>query len=552
MNVFSNGPQQFHRAHNGAGGGGAAKILSESAMSAKLSVRESIKLLESFGIRVLGKVVNTAEQARKTAVDNWGEGPVVLKVATQSKGKSKEGLVRLNVSIEDIPSAAEELKHKAPDSEGIWVAPMVAPGLELVLGAKMTEYGVAVVIGAGGTRTEQMKDVVVCVNPTSKEEVLGKLRNLKLFPLLDGEQGLKKFNLTKVADTAINLSRLIRDNPGLEVDLNPARLHHDSQGSTVLSFLDCRVVPNEAIQTAPEPYMPQHEFNMLMSRGLNPESIVFVGASDKVFGMTKSGEMVQITKVVTVPGEVHDEAFHGATIIPDSQVATVVFKDKSTKELAVGSEVDVIDSVNRTLLLNLGKFNGEVHLVNPKGGVVLGKQTFTSVRDVPSNPDVAVLLVPAEASLEALEECGKKGIRFVVMENSGFKEAGNWELEAKLVEIIKRYKMLVVGPNGIGIYAPGSNLDLMFLDANKNERMKGGGGTSIVSQSGSLVSIQMEDEASLGAKLNCFLSVGNMSGGTFVEFLRYFGDDQSTKVIGIVAEGVPDGAEFMKHARAIT
>ena len=59
--------------------------------------------------------------------------------------------------------------------------------------------------------------------------------------------------------------------------------------------------------------------------------------------------------------------------------------------------------------------------------------------------------MPSEAVPTALWECGEHGVKNVIIESSGFAEAGNYELENEVVNIAKRYGMRVMGPNSIGV-----------------------------------------------------------------------------------------------------
>jgi len=518
--------------------------MTELAVGKRLTVKHSLELLGKYGIKLNARLVTSKEEAIAEAkkISESHSCNLVLKVATQKKQKAASGFIKFDVRLDDVGKTFDELKEKCPDAEGILVMPMAKVGLEIMVGARMTEYGIAIVIGAGGTESEKIKDVQICINPQSREDILKKIEKLKMAPLLMGKQGLPAVNSDELADMALALARLVRDNPDYEVDLNPVRIRKG-----YMEPLDFRIVPNENLVKAPELVVGQEDFNNITAKGLNPKSIVFVGASDKVFGITKEGNIVAVEKVT----EPHQDC---KGIIPT--MATIIIgkneKGLITKELVVGEEVEIVDTPHKTLATNvLNNFKGETFLVS-RAPEVLDQKTYASVKELPSTPDVAVILVKAEDSIEVLEECGRKGIKFIVMENSGFKEIGNKELEERLLEVINRYKMVVIGPNGIGVYKPDSGLDLTFLAEDKNKRMQGGGGISVFSQSGSLVSIHMEDEAEVGGKVNAFLSVGNMSGVTNTQLLRYFAQDKSTKVIGIVAEGIPDGEEFMRAAKEIS
>src|SRR5438046_4298376 len=107
-------------------------------------------------------------------------------------------------------------------------------------------------------------------------------------------------------------------------------------------------------------------------------------------------------------------------------------------------------AILRNLLVN--EFQGTLYPVNPNADSVQGIKAYPSIGDVPDPVDLAIVTVPADAALEAVEACGKKGVRGLVVITAGFREIGGVgaEREKRLVELVKRYGMVLVGPNGLG------------------------------------------------------------------------------------------------------
>ena len=98
-------------------------------------------------------------------------------------------------------------------------------------------------------------------------------------------------------------------------------------------------------------------------------------------------------------------------------------------------------------------FEGRIYPVNPKAGEILGQMAFRSVTAIPNDVDVAVIVIPARFVLKTVEECGKKGIKALVIITAGFKESGHdgQEAEKKLIELAEKYEMIIQGPNCLGI-----------------------------------------------------------------------------------------------------
>lgn len=193
--------------------------------------------------------------------------------------------------------------------------------------------------------------------------------------------------------------------------------------------------------------------------------------------------------------------------------------------------------VGNSIFKNLLK-NKEIKLypINPEADEVLGKKAFKSVLDVPENPDLAVIVIKAEFVPEALEECGKKGIKHVIIISAGFSEVGNFKLEEKIKEIAEKYKINLLGPNVLGTINPWHNLNTSFFDG-----MPVKGGIALISQSGAIgVSIlDMFIEKDVG--MSGFVSLGDMAKEDFSDFIDYYGKDKNTKVIMLYVEGLKAG-----------
>ncbi|MDK2384378.1 MAG: CoA-binding protein, partial [Candidatus Korarchaeota archaeon] len=117
-----------------------------------------------------------------------------------------------------------------------------------------------------------------------------------------------------------------------------------------------------------------------------------------------------------------------------------------------------------------GIYKGKLFAVNPKSDeMILGVPTYNSVLDIPETPDLAVLVTPAKYTPPAMEECGKKGIKNVIVISGGFAEVGGEgvELQKMLESIKERYRMRVIGPNCVGVVVPSTGVDTMFLPVEK-------------------------------------------------------------------------------------
>ena len=106
-----------------------------------------------------------------------------------------------------------------------------------------------------------------------------------------------------------------------------------------------------------------------------------------------------------------------------------------------------------------GDFEGAIHLVNPKGGVIAQRQVYRSVKDIPGEVDLAVVTVPAAGVIGLLPEFEAKGIRHVMLITSGFAETGveGRQLQEELAREARERGILILGPNTMGVCNPYHN-----------------------------------------------------------------------------------------------
>ncbi|HDS29239.1 MAG TPA: hypothetical protein ENN96_02010 [Candidatus Acetothermia bacterium] len=204
-------------------------------------------------------------------------------------------------------------------------------------------------------------------------------------------------------------------------------------------------------------------------------------------------------------------------------------------------------SVGGTILRNLLScgFAGKIYPVNPNHERILDLPCFPEVSALPTNTDMAVIAINRSVVLSAVEACGERGIRNLVIITAGFKESGpeGVELERALRKLIERYDLRVVGPNCMGII---HRSETSRLNASFSRWFVPGGSIGFISQSGSLGESLLEsfDEAGLG--VSTFINLGNRAGLTENDFLRHLGDDPACRTIFLYLESFADPAEFRR------
>jgi acyl-CoA synthetase (NDP forming) len=209
-----------------------------------------------------------------------------------------------------------------------------------------------------------------------------------------------------------------------------------------------------------------------------------------------------------------------------------------------------IASMGTHLLMTVltGGFKGKIYPVHRKENRVQNLKAYVHVADLPEAPDLAVIVLPTTVVNQALEECGRKGIRQAVVVSGGFKEVGDQgaKLERAFKKIAAEYDMKILGPNCLGVANPHRNINTTFVP---NEGPPGFVGLS--SQSGSFVTQLFEYLSGFGLGFSTAFSVGNEAVLDTVDCMEYLGKCPHTKVIALYIEGIRRGRAFMEAARAI-
>ncbi|TAL48523.1 CoA-binding protein [archaeon] len=211
------------------------------------------------------------------------------------------------------------------------------------------------------------------------------------------------------------------------------------------------------------------------------------------------------------------------------------------------------NKVGHVILRNLldSGWKGKIFPVNPNAEEILNNKVYASVKDIPEPVDLAIVAVPAEIVLKVVQECGKKKIRNAIVISSGFAEIGEHKLEEKLVQLVKKLKIRMIGPNCLGTFDGFSSFDSLFLPRYRLKRPREGG-ISFICQSGAIGSAILDLATTQGFGFSKFASYGNAADIDESDLLEYVGNDPNTQVVCIYIEGVKDGRKFLEVARKVS
>lgn len=203
----------------------------------------------------------------------------------------------------------------------------------------------------------------------------------------------------------------------------------------------------------------------------------------------------------------------------------------------------------------LKQFPGKTYYVNPKGGEIEGEPIYKKLKEVPEPVDTVVIIIPAKYVLEVIEDSVKIGAKTIIVESGGFAEVSEEgkEMQRKIVETVKGTGIRIMGPNCVGILSPSQGIDTIFIPLSRVAR-PGEGPIAMMTQSGALAAAVL-DQFTLegdGNWISRLASFGNAADVNEYDLLRYFGQDEKTKIIVAHLEGFKRGADFLAEAKKIT
>ncbi len=180
-----------------------------------LTEAEGKALLAAAGVPVPRAVTAPTLDRLRDAARNLTQ-PLALK-GLGFAHKTEAGAVRLNLTTLDGQA-------EMPGATGYLAEEMVTGVVaELLVGlCRDPVYGLTLTIGLGGVTAELLGDTVTMVWPVGQDELLERMKGLRLWPLLDGYRGRPCADVAAVARIVLALGRLMEGDQSLEeIEINP-------------------------------------------------------------------------------------------------------------------------------------------------------------------------------------------------------------------------------------------------------------------------------------------------------------------------------------------
>ena len=202
-------------------------------------------------------------------------------------------------------------------------------------------------------------------------------------------------------------------------------------------------------------------------------------------------------------------------------------------------------SIGRFILRNIrdAGFAGALYAVNPHGGDIEGIPAAATLAALPEVPDLAVVTVPAGAVLDVAQECGKRGVRSMVVITSRLTSAQS----VGLLDACRRWGMRLVGPNCFGVAVPDLGLDATFA-----VHHPAAGSAGLVVQSGGVGVALLEHFSRLGIGISSFASIGDKLDVSGNDMLQWWAEDGITRLAVLYLESFGNPRQFARTAARVS
>lgn len=227
------------------------------------------------------------------------------------------------------------------------------------------------------------------------------------------------------------------------------------------------------------------------------------------------------------------------------QWGSAVFNPRRVALIGASSKVGKLGNL---LMRNLDGFSGEVFPIHPAETEILGRRVYPSLRDLPVPVDLALVAVPTDAVLAAIEDCAEARATAAVIVTGGFAEVSDEgrSRQEQVVAAAQAGGVRLVGPNCFGVINAHAG-----LNASIGIGLPTAGGVSLFTQSGAygMAAFSRSKEEGIGfAKV---IAPGNKADLDEAEIVTYLGNDPDTRVIAMLLESIGNGTAFLDAVRAV-
>ena len=237
----------------------------------------------------------------------------------------------------------------------------------------------------------------------------------------------------------------------------------------------------------------------------------------------------------------------------NSNALAALFEPKSVAIIGASTNPARIGGRPISYYLKAG-FKGDIYPVNPNRDEIQGLKCYPDISAIPGSVDLAILAISATAVVGAVQACGEKGVKVIVLFSAGFAEIGEAGdvMQAEVDKIAQQYGIRILGPNCLGLYN-GDNGNCPTFTSGLEGGFPRAGRVGLITQSGAYGTHLLTMSKSRRLGVTKWISTGNESDVTVAECLEYMIDSDSVDVVGCYMEGVKNPEiliRALKKARA--
>jgi acyl-CoA synthetase (NDP forming) len=193
-------------------------------------------------------------------------------------------------------------------------------------------------------------------------------------------------------------------------------------------------------------------------------------------------------------------------------------------------------------------FPAKLYLVNPKRRELWGRPVYPNFAAIPEQVDLALTIIPSALIPDTLAEAAAHGLKCALVYAAQFGEGGDAEGRQRaqaLLALSDKYGLRISGPNCMGSLALREKL---LLYPAKRVRTLKPGSVGVVFQSGGTFQFWLQQAALRGLDFSYAVSSGNEIDLDLADYINFLVEDEHTKFIACLVEGIRRPQAFMAVA----
>lgn len=237
------------------------------------------------------------------------------------------------------------------------------------------------------------------------------------------------------------------------------------------------------------------------------------------------------------------------TSVRDGRSLTPLFDPRSVAVVGASQSSGKLSAIPLRLLRQ-HRWPGRLHAVNPSYSDIDGVPCWPSLAAIDEPVDLAMVMLPPDASLRAVEEAVSIGVPAVVMSAAGFAEVGGaGELrQQRLREVVAGSSTRVLGPNCMGVVNLRQRMTATFSQVLVDQPPLVGN-VAFIGQSGAIAGCVMDMAHARQLGLSHWVSTGNEADIVVAECAHHLVADPDVSVLCLYVEQLRDPALYLTVAR---